>query len=147
MYCMHCGQQIPLDAAFCPNCGREVETTSDAPAAEPPAPERTDVTGGGAPDRIDSCMNYALVITALALFQCGTYVNLVLGIVAIVFANKADQDLKSGDFEQARDNAKTAKTLCMIATGVIVFQLLAVFFVIALVTMFYLIPFLIVLFQ
>ena len=146
MYCMHCGQQIPSDAVFCPNCGQKAETTSDAPAADIPAPEQTNVTGG-APDKIDSCMNYALVITALALFQCGTYVNLVLGIVAIVFANKADQDIKSGDFEQARNNAKTAKTLCMIATGVIVFQLLAVFFVIALVAMFYLIPFLILLFQ
>ena len=145
MYCMHCGQQIPSDAAFCPNCGQQAETTSDAPAADTPAPEQTN--GGSAPDKIDSCMNYALVITALALFQCGTYVNLVLGIVAIVFANKADQDIRSGDFEQARNNAKTAKTLCMIATGVIAVQILAVFFVIALVALFYLIPFLILLFQ
>lgn len=146
MYCMHCGQQLPPDAAFCPNCGQQAETPSAAPAAGTPANEQTNVTGG-APDKIDSCMNYALVITALALFQCGTYVNLVLGIVAIVFANKVDQDLKSGNFEQARDNAKTAKTLCMIATGVIAVQILVVFFVIGLVAAVYVIPFLILLFQ
>ena len=145
MYCMHCGQQLPPDAAFCPNCGQQAETPSAAPAASVSAP--TPPADGAVPEKNDSCMNYALVITALALFQCGTYVNLVLGIVAIVFANKVDQDLKSGNFEQARDNAKTAKTLCMIATGVIAVQILVVFFVIGLVAAVYVIPFLILLFQ
>ena len=145
MYCMNCGQQLPPDAAFCPNCGQKVESSPDAPEASVSAP--TAPADGGVPEKIDSCMNYALVITALALFQCGTYVNLVLGIVAILFANKVDQNLKSGDFEQARDNAKTAKTLCMIATGVIAVLILVVFFVIGLVAAAYVIPFLILLFQ
>ena len=98
MFCMHCGQQLPPDASFCPGCGRKVETNSSgAPATDTHAPEQTDGTDGGTPEIIESHLNYALVITALAFFQCGTYINLVLGIVAIVFANKVEQNLKSGD--------------------------------------------------
>ena len=139
MYCMHCGQQIPSDAVFCPNCGQKAETTSDAPAAD--APEQTN-HAGGAPDRIESCMNYALVITGLALFQCGTYLNLVLGIAAIVFASKVDQNLLSGNREKAEECAHTAKMLCMVATGVIVFQILFVFLILAAILACAVLPFL-----
>ena len=83
-------------------------------------------------------MNYAIVITILAAFKCGFLINLVLGIVAIVYANNARENLASGNYEKALNCAQTAKTLCMIATILIEIQVLLVFFVIALMLCVYL---------
>ena len=83
-----------------------------------------------AQDRIDSYLNYAIVITILALFNCGSLINLALGIAAIIYASKVDKNLLAGDRKEAEACAQTAKMLCMIATGVIILQLLLVFFVI-----------------
>lgn len=141
MFCMHCGQQLPTDASFCPNCGRKVETSScGAPAAN--------VSGqtspaGGSTDEIDSGMNFALIITILALFNCGSFLNLALGIAAIAYANKVDRNLESGNREKAEECAKTAKMLCLIATCVIALQIFVIFFFIALMALAYMIPFLI----
>ena len=57
--------------------------------------------------------------------------------------DKGNRLLESGDLGQAKDCAKTARTLCTIAVGVIVFQVLAVFFAIALMILFGIIPVLI----
>ena len=137
-YCMHCGRPLPPDAAFCPNCGQQVETTSsDAPASNASAVESNPSVSGqtaqvynGSPDKIDSYLNYAIVITILALFNCGSLINLALGIAAIIDASKVDKNLLAGDRKEAEACAQTAKMLCMIATGVIILQLLLVFFVI-----------------
>ena len=88
-------------------------------------------------------MNFSLIITILALFNCGSILNLILGIAAILHANKGRRSLESGDFEQAKGCTKTARALCMIAVGVIVFQILVFFFVIAVMILVYLIPLLI----
>ena len=139
MFCMNCGQQLPPDAAFCPNCGQQTETpSSDAPAAtssahetNPPSSASGDAAAmnGGAPGEIDSCMNYAIAITILAAFNCGFPFNLVLGIAAIVYADRVNQNIRSGDLKAARECAKTARTLCMIAIAVIAVQLLLFFFI------------------
>ncbi len=137
MFCMNCGQQLPPDAAFCPNCGQQAETpSSDAPAATasadetnpPPSGQAAD-PAGAAPDEIDSCMNYAIAITILAAFNCGFPFNLVLGIAAIVYADRVNQNIRSGDLKAARECAKTARTLCMIAIAVIAVQILIIFFI------------------
>jgi uncharacterized membrane protein YvbJ len=136
MFCMNCGQQLPPDAAFCPNCGQQAETPlSDTPAATasadetnpPPSGQAAD-PAGAAPDEIDSCMNYAIAITILAAFNCGFPFNLVLGIAAIVYADRVNRNIRSGDLKAARECAKTARTLCMIAIAVIAVQVLLVFF-------------------
>ncbi|MBR4253968.1 MAG: CD225/dispanin family protein [Lentisphaeria bacterium] len=134
MFCIQCKQQLPPDAFFCPNCGQKVEPPSDAPAGNASAdgsnPSAAGQTGcAGAPDRIESYLNYAIVITILAVFNCGSIVNLVLGIAAIVYASKVDRNLLAGDRKEAEACAQTAKMLCMIATGVIALQLLLVLFV------------------
>ncbi len=137
MFCMNCGQQLPPDAAFCPNCGQQAETPlSDTPAATasadetnpPPSGQAAD-PAGAAPDEIDSCMNYAIAITILAAFNCGFPFNLVLGIAAIVYADRVNQNIRSGDLKAARECAKTARTLCMIAIAVIAVQILIIFFI------------------
>ena len=136
MFCMNCGQQLPPDAAFCPNCGQQAEApSSDTPAATasaeetnpPPSGQAADLDGA-APGEIDSCMNYAIAITIMAAFNCGFPFNLVLGIAAIVYADRVNQNIRSGDLKAARACAKTAKTLCMIAIAVIGVQILFVFF-------------------
>lgn len=141
MFCMHCGQKLPPDSSFCPYCGRKAEASSDAPAAK--APVQANHTDGGLPGELKSAMNFALIITVLAFFNCGSIFNLILGIIAILHANKGNRNLESGDIEQARDCAKTARTLCLIAVGIIVFQVFAVFFAIALMILFGIIPVLI----
>ena len=137
MFCMNCGQQLPPDAAFCPNCGQQADApSSDAPAATasadetnpPPTGQAADIAGG-APGEIDSCMNYAIAITILAAFNCGFSFNLVLGIAAIVYADRVNQNIRSGDLKAARECAKTARTLCMIAIAVIAVQILIIFFI------------------
>ena len=136
MFCMNCGQQLPPDAAFCPNCGQQAET--DAPAAtssahetNPPSSASGDAAAmnDGAPGEIDSCMNYAIAITILAAFNCGFPFKLVLGIAAIVYADRVNQNIRSGDLKAARECAKTARTLCMIAIAVIAVQILIIFFI------------------
>ena len=124
MLCIHCGHTLPPDASFCPGCGQKVETPSDTTCADASGQA---VPVDCVPDEIESNMNYALIITILALFHCGAFINLVLGIIAVIFASKAEQDLRSGDRESATGNAATAKSLCMIATIVIILQMLAVF--------------------
>ena len=136
MFCMNCGQQLPPDAAFCPNCGQQTDApSSDAPAASASADETNQPSSGeaaamngGAPGEIDSCMNYAIAITILAAFNCGFPFNLVLGIAAIVYADRVNQNIRSGDLKEARACAKTARTLCMIAIAVIAVQILFIFF-------------------
>lgn len=139
MFCMNCGQQLPPDASFCPNCGQQAETpSSDAPAAtssahetNPPSSASGEAAAmnGGAPGEIDSCMNYAIAITILAAFNCGFPFNLVLGIAAIVYADRTERSIRSGDFKEARECAKTARTLCMIAMAVIAVQILLFIFI------------------
>ncbi len=136
-YCMNCGGQLPPGATFCPNCGRKTEpysnsSSSDASGenaageAAPPVSGQVVQSECGAPDGIESYLNYAIVITILALFNCGSIVNLVLGIVALVYASKVDKNLLAGDRTEAEACAQTARMLCFIATGVIVLQLLLV---------------------
>lgn len=126
MFCMHCGEDLPSDAFFCPNCGRKVEEASVA--TPPDASGQTARADGGSGAAINSHMDFAIVITVLAVMSCGAPVNLVLGIVAFLYANKVDQHIRSGNLEQAKGCANTAKTLCWIAVGIIALQLLAMFF-------------------
>ena len=133
---MHCGRPLPPDASFCPNCGQQAEApSSDTLAANASADESNPPFSGQVAqsaidaEKIDSYLNYAIVITILAVFNCGSLINLALGIVAIIYASKVDKNLLAGDRAEAVSCAQTAKMLCMIATGVIILQLLLVLFV------------------
>jgi len=126
MFCVNCGQTLPPGAAFCPNCGQKAETPSpDAPAAKDVCGQ-PDHAVDGAPEKIESFMNYAIIITVLAALKCGTIINLVLGIAAIVYANKVDQNIQTGNYDKARECAQTAKMLCLVATVLIAVQVLIV---------------------
>ena len=93
MFCMHCGQQLPPEAYYCPYCGQRVEPSLDEPAgtpAEPPAP----------PQKIDCGLGLAIVAVV---------VGNVIGIVALIYAVLASSMLGSGDYEGARRAARTGK--------------------------------------
>ena len=93
MFCKHCGQQLPPDAFFCPNCGQRAELSPDASAgmpAEPPAP----------PQKIDCGISLAIVAVVMGN---------VVGIVALIYAVLASSMVGSGDFEGARRAARTGK--------------------------------------
>ena len=130
MCCKNCGYTLPSDAFFCPNCGRKVEAPLNTPGANASGQMRH--AAGGRPDEIKSGMNFALGITVLALFGCGYPLNLVFGIAAIVNAYNADRNFESGDFEKAKEYAKTAKTLCLLSVAVIGFGILIMFLICAL---------------
>ena len=126
-FCKHCGQQLPSDAFFCPGCGQKTDTASDTSA--PDVSGHAVPSDGGAQEKIDSGMNYAIIITVLAVFNCGSFINLALGIVAIVFASQVDQNLLAGNREKAEECAHTAKTLCMVAACVIAVQVILMLFI------------------
>ena len=97
MYCMHCGQELPPEACFCPRCGRRVEgeISPDTPAgtpAEPPSP---------APKPKIDC-GFTLAIVAVVMGN-------VIGIVALIYAVLASSMLSGGDYEGARRAARTGK--------------------------------------
>lgn len=126
MYCLHCGQQLPPDAFFCPSCGEKAETSANAPIPEAPAPKAS--ADGDAPIEIETYMDYAIAITVLGALNCGFPFNLVMGIVAIYYADKANQYLRAGDYKKAKESAQTAKILCFIAIGILVFMILGMLF-------------------
>ena len=90
MFCMHCGQQLPPDAFFCPNCGKKAETGADASDGTPAKP----------PQKIDCGLGLAIVAVVMGN---------VVGIVALIYAVLASNMLQSGDYEGARRAARTGK--------------------------------------
>lgn len=89
MFCMRCGQQLPPDAVFCPNCGQKAETASDALAGMPAKPPKIDC-------------GFTLAVIAVV-------VGNVIGIVALIYAVLASNMLQNGDYEGARRAARTGK--------------------------------------
>ena len=89
MFCMHCGQQLPPDAVFCPNCGQKAETASDTSAGTSEKPPKIDC-------------GFTLAVIAVV-------VGNVIGIVALIYAVLASNMLQSGDYEGARRAACTGK--------------------------------------
>jgi len=71
--------------------------------------------------------NMALAIVATVLGLCSPCcIGLVLGIVAIVFANQVKSKYAQGDFDAAEKSAKNAKMLAYIAIGLVVANLIYV---------------------
>ncbi len=127
MFCMHCGQALPPDAAFCPNCGKKVETVSDdAPPAEaaavsaPPAPQK-----GEDVREVNSYMGFAIVMAVLGCLCC-TPLPLVPGLIAVVFASQVPGFVRSGHCEIAIRKALFARIFCWIAFGILALHLFAV---------------------
>jgi len=80
--------------------------------------DRNETKGGtqfaGDPRDIDSHMGFAIFVTILGCCNC---LNLVLGIIAIVFASQVQKHIEEGNYEQAKKSADTARILCWISLG------------------------------
>ena len=94
MYCIHCGQTLPPDAFFCPNCGAKLAGGLQPSEAAQAAAEPEE------PPKIDCGLSLAIV---------GFCLGGVLGIIALIYAILAKDRYRSGDYEGARSAAKTGK--------------------------------------
>lgn len=89
MFCMHCGQELPSEAVFCPRCGQKAETISDTQAGIPEKPPKIDC-------------GFMLAVVAVVMGN-------VIGIVALIYAVLASNMLQNGDYEGAKRAAHTGK--------------------------------------
>ena len=97
MNCPSCGAQYPLGRETCGKCLSELP---------PPPPPQTKRKKAAAPE-YKSYMAWAVLST---FFCC-----LPFGIVAIVFAAKANAYVESGNHAGARDASETARFWCWVA--------------------------------
>ena len=104
MFCIHCGNTLPPNAFFCPNCGKKVETDAEedmpAKASAPMTPKQPPGKISDPPPKIDCGLGLAIVAVVMGN---------VIGIVALIYAVLASSMLSSGDYEGARKAAYTGK--------------------------------------
>jgi zinc-ribbon domain len=62
VFCRHCGNALPDDAAFCPRCGKSVDATPAA--AAPPTP----VTASRPPENPTAVIRGSYIVGAVGLF-------------------------------------------------------------------------------
>jgi hypothetical protein len=74
----------------------------------------------------------AIIVTILSFFCCGSLPSLILGVIAIVKANNVQSSFNSGRYEEAINNANTAKKLCIwaVVIDIVCVVLLAVFYLV-----------------
>lgn len=127
MYCKQCGQQIPDETRFCPNCGAtqgdEAPISASVLDAQPEygnnageyyqpgqtqnvQPPQYTSSGGG---RVSNTayLVWSIIVTLLCC--------LPLGIPAIVYAAKINTLNDAGDYLGAQDAANKSKTWIIVA--------------------------------
>ena len=125
MFCMHCGQVLPPDATFCPNCGQKAELPSkdayaeDAAVSAQPPPKKQKGSR-----EIPSYMGFAVVMAVLGCLCC-TPLTLVPGVVAVVFSSQASGYAANGNGTMAVKKALMARMFCWIAFGFLAVYLFA----------------------
>ena len=97
MICPHCQSQVPPNASVCPSCGIGLSNVNTPQTA--PQPQQK--------------LNTWLIPSILVTICC----CLPFGIVAIVFASKANSCLAVQDYEGAQKAANTAKIWFWVALG------------------------------
>lgn len=103
MFCRECGESIPDDSEYCPECGRPTGVT------RPPAGAAASWRPGGPAVAVP---NYLVQSILLTIFCC-----LPAGIVAIVRAAQANSKSAAGDYDGALAAAKAARTWCWLSFG------------------------------
>jgi len=150
MYCHRCGAVVQEGANFCGVCGGKVfRVPEPAPPREtgpekvevealpvdagaapppqqsqfapPPPPPRQAAYPGGPPK---DYMPHNIIVAIISLLCCCNFVSLVLGIVGMVFASKAQGASARGDYTVAADAANNARLLFLIAAGWLAFSAL-----------------------
>jgi hypothetical protein len=99
MHCVHCGAANDDNAWRCTSCGRELRA---APAPPPPS----------APP--GSVQNWLVPAILSTVFCCWP-----LGIPAIIFAAKVNEQLARGDVAGAEESSRKARLFTLLSVGAI----------------------------
>ena len=121
MFCMHCGQSLPPDAAFCPNCGRKCTGNGNLSGA-PPASATEEGTGAR---KVNSSMGFAVVILILSLLCCNVF-TFIPGLIAVLFAFQVPGSVRVGQYGIAVRRALIARIFCWIAVAFLAAELFGI---------------------
>ena len=126
MFCMHCGQSLPPDAAFCPNCGRKCAdcgaSTRDAAVSTRPQPAADEETGAR---KVDSSMGFAVAMLILSLLCCNVF-TFIPGLIAVLFAFQVPGSVRVGHYGIAARRALIARIFCWVAVGFLAAELFGI---------------------
>lgn len=126
MFCMHCGQQLPPDAAFCPNCGGKCAgngaSAGNAFASAQPQPAAEEETGSR---KVNSSMAFAVVMLILSLLCCNVF-TFIPGLIAVLFAFQVPGSVRVGHFAVAARRALIARIFCWIAVAFLAAELFGI---------------------
>lgn len=91
MFCRNCGAQIPDGTNFCPYCGSNQTAAGPEPLVRHQQGEKPSTY---------------LVLSIIVTILC----CLPFGIIGIIYASKVDSCWNAGNFDEARENSRKAKT-------------------------------------
>ena len=121
MFCMHCGQSLPPDAAFCPNCGRKCAGDGDLSGA-PSASAAEEGTGAR---KVNSSMGFAVAMLILSLLCCNVF-TFIPGLIAVLFAFQVPGSVRVGHYAVAARRALIARIFCWIAVAFLAAELFGI---------------------
>ncbi len=121
MFCMHCGQSLPPDAAFCPNCGRKCAGDGDLSGASP-ASAAEEGTGAR---KVNSSMGFAVAMLILSLLCCNVF-TFIPGLIAVLFAFQVPGSVRVGHYAVAARRALIARIFCWIAVAFLAAELFGI---------------------
>ncbi len=134
MYCGNCGHDNPAQNITCAACGAPLTGSNSAPppppapgyGAPPPAYGAPAYNGPAPPNHmVFSIITTALSTIATILGCCCLPLGLI-GIVAIVQANKVDKLVAVGDIAGAQAASASAKLWAWITTGLGIFAVVMI---------------------
>lgn len=95
MFCRNCGAQIPDGTNFCPYCGSNQTAAGPEPLVRHQQGEKPSTS---------------LVLSIIVTILC----CLPFGIIGIIYASKVDSCWNAGNFDEARENSRKAKTWALV---------------------------------
>lgn len=95
MFCRNCGAQIPDGTNFCPYCGSNQTAAGPEPFVRHQQGEKPSTY---------------LVLSIIVTILC----CLPFGIIGIIYASKVDSCWNAGNFDEARENSRKAKTWALV---------------------------------
>jgi len=152
MTCPKCGAQNMDGVSFCGSCGAQLAQRSPFPTEEPrqnvsyqqaqqPQPPLYGVPQGNAgyqssyaggfpnntPIPPKNWMTESIIVTIVSFICCCSPISLILGIIAIVKANNVNTQFNMGNYNEANQNAESAKNFTMWAAIIaVIYNILGV---------------------
>lgn len=99
-YCPKCGTAVPEEASFCPKCG------TNFPDAAAPTPLSQNYQQPSVPPCPPTYLALSIIVTVLCC--------LPFGIVGIIKSSNVSKEYAAGNYAEAKDASKQAKTWSII---------------------------------